>query len=50
VKLAIEDELGEGLPEPYTEEQYKAKCSVLFEHVYEAYQGDGASVFGDAAA
>ena len=27
---------------------YKAKCSVLFEHLYESYQGDGESVFSVA--
>ncbi len=48
VKLAIEDELGEGLPEPYSEEHYRAKCNVLFEHVYEAYVGEGNSVYSAA--
>ena len=45
VKLAIEDTLDEGLPRAYTKELYSAKCDVLFEHVYESYQGDGRSVY-----
>ena len=48
VQLAIEDTLDEGLPRAYTPETYQAKCSVLFEHLYENYQGDGESVFSVA--
>ncbi|MEI6352245.1 MAG: type I restriction enzyme endonuclease domain-containing protein, partial [Verrucomicrobiota bacterium] len=48
VQLAIEDALDEGLPRAYTPETYKAKCSALFEHLYESYQGDGESVFSAA--
>jgi len=47
--LQIEDTLDE-LPPAYDKELYEAKCTSLFEHVYEAYQGDGASVYVDAAA
>jgi len=25
------------------------KCSALFEHVFESYQGEGASIYGSAA-
>lgn len=49
IRLEIEDLLDK-LPRAYDKELYEAKCSSLFEHVYEAYRGDGASVFGDAAA
>lgn len=45
VRLAIEDTLDDGLPRAYTKDLYQAKCSVLFEHVYESYLGDGASVY-----
>lgn len=45
VRLAIEDTLDEGLPPAYTKELFASKTDVVFEHVYEAYQGDGASVF-----
>lgn len=37
VKLVIEDTLDEGLPRVYTPELYTAKCSRLFEHVYERF-------------
>jgi type I restriction enzyme R subunit len=37
LKLAIEDTLDLGLPAAYTPELYTAKCSALFEHVYESY-------------
>jgi len=49
VRLAIEDVLDEGLPKPYGTEDYEKKCSSIFEHVYESYQGDGRSVFSEAA-
>jgi len=29
--------------------QYQSKCATLFEHEYESYLGDGASVYRDAA-
>ena len=45
VRLAIEDTLDEGLPRAYTKEIYASKCDSLFEHVYEAYRGEGQSVF-----
>jgi type I restriction enzyme R subunit len=48
VRLAIEDMLDEGLPRAYTKDVYSAKCSALFEHVYESYLGDGRSVYAEA--
>jgi type I restriction enzyme R subunit len=48
IHLAIEDTL-EGLPRAYTKDLFAKKSAVLFEHVYEAYAGDGRSVF-DATA
>jgi type I restriction enzyme R subunit len=48
VRLAIEDTLDDGLPRTYTKELYNTKCEVLFEHVYESYQGDGQSVYAEA--
>ena len=41
VRLAIEDALDEGLPRAYSKELYQTKCSAVFEHVYESYQGEG---------
>lgn len=49
VRIAIEDTLDAALPRAYSKEIYQAKCNTLFEHVYEAYQGDGASVYSEAA-
>jgi type I restriction enzyme R subunit len=43
VRLAIKDTLDDGLPRAYTPELFEAKCSTLFEHVFEHY-GDGAAV------
>ena len=38
VRLAIEDELDEGLPRAYSPELYQQKCSAVFEHVFETFQ------------
>jgi len=45
VLAAIQDTLDEELPAPYTEDIYRKKVAAVFEHVYESYQGEGASVF-----
>src|SRR5581483_2384467 len=45
VRLEIENALDEGLPPAYTKELFESKCGVIFEHVFEAYQGEGHSVF-----
>src|SRR5262249_17072181 len=45
VRLAIEDALDEGLPRVYSKEVYETKCTAVFEHVYESYQGEGKSVY-----
>lgn len=49
VRLTIDDTLDDGLPRTYTKDLYEAKCNAVFEHVYEAYRGEGNSVFNDAA-
>ena len=49
VRLAIENTLDNGLPHAYTKELFKSKSAALFEHAYEAYRGEGASIFSDAA-
>ena len=49
VRVAIEDELDRGLPQAYTRDIYGRKCSQVFEHVYENYFGEGASIFSTAA-
>jgi type I restriction enzyme R subunit len=45
VRLAIEDALDEGLPRAYTPELFEQKVAVVFEHVYDSYQGEGRSVY-----
>lgn len=45
VKIEIENALDAGLPRAYTKELYEAKCSAVFEHVYQSYQGEGRSVY-----
>jgi type I restriction enzyme R subunit len=45
LKLAIEDTLDSGLPRAYSPEIYQAKCSALFEHVYESYPERDAGVY-----
>ncbi|MGH8544086.1 MAG: type I restriction enzyme endonuclease domain-containing protein [Gammaproteobacteria bacterium] len=45
VRLAIEDALDDGLPRAYSKELYQTKCTAIFEHVYESYQGEGRSVY-----
>jgi type I site-specific restriction-modification system R (restriction) subunit len=49
LKLAIEDALDNGLPRAYTKELYRQKCAVLFEHVYENYNGEGRGAYSQAA-
>jgi type I restriction enzyme R subunit len=45
VRLAIEDTLDAGLPKNYSRDLFQAKCTAVFEHLYENYQGEGASTY-----
>jgi len=45
VKIEIENALDAGLPRAYSKDIYEAKCSAVFEHVYQSYQGEGRSVY-----
>jgi len=45
VKLEIEKQLDEGLPESYTTAEYNDKCVVVFQHFYDNYYGDGKSIY-----
>jgi len=49
VRLAIEDALDDGLPRAYSKELFQTKCTKVFEHVYESYQGEGKSVYSTSA-
>ncbi|MGH8725850.1 MAG: type I restriction enzyme endonuclease domain-containing protein, partial [Burkholderiales bacterium] len=44
VRIEIEDAL-DALPPGYGKDLYETKCNTLFEHVYEAYAGEGRSVY-----
>jgi type I restriction enzyme R subunit len=48
VRLMIEDTLDDGLPRAYTKDLFKAKSDSLFEHIYEAYVGEGKSIYSAA--
>jgi type I restriction enzyme R subunit len=43
VQVAIEQVL-EKLPQVYTDNLYKEKCGVVYQHVYDSYYGVGESV------
>lgn len=49
LRLAIEDALDSGLPQAYTPELYRQKCSAVFEHVYESYPERNAGVYAQVA-
>ena len=45
VRLAIDETLDTGLPRAYTPPIFTEKSSRLFEHVFETYASEGASIF-----
>lgn len=45
VKLAIEDVFDAELPRAYPKDVFEQKCALVFEHVYEKYEGEGKSVY-----
>lgn len=47
VRLCIEQELDQ-LPKAYTSEIFERKCDRAFQHVYEAYAGEGRSIYASA--
>lgn len=49
LRLAIEDALDSGLPQTYTPELYRQKCSAVFEHVYESYPERNVGVYAAVA-
>ncbi|GAB6061169.1 HsdR family type I site-specific deoxyribonuclease [Desulfonatronum parangueonense] len=48
VRVTIEKVLDAGLPRIYTPELFNQKSSAVYQHVYDAYFGDGGSVYGSA--
>ena len=49
VQVAIEDTLDQGLPDVYDRALFSRKSAAVFEHVFSAYQGDGRSIYEEAA-
>ena len=49
VQVTISETLDEGLPEVYDANLFAEKTAAVFEHVFSAYQGDGRSIYEEAA-
>lgn len=45
VRYTIETVLNDQLPRVYSKELYAAKCDAVYQHVYEAYMGQGQSLY-----
>ena len=45
VRVTIEKQLDEGLPDAYTPELFRQKASAIFQHMYASYYGEGRSVY-----
>ena len=48
LRMTIEDTLDAGLTRAYSPEMYQAKCSALFEHMYEKYPERDEGVYSSA--
>ena len=46
VRYTIENILDHQLPRAYSKELYDQKCNVVYQHFYDAYLGQGKSVYG----
>ena len=44
VQMAIEETLDK-LPQTYTKDIYSQKCGVVYQHIYDAYYGEGKSIY-----
>jgi len=45
VRVTIETALDAGLPPKYEKEVYDTKCSEVYSHIYDAYSGEGKSIY-----
>ena len=45
VRVEIEKQLDDGLPNAYTRKLFLIKCQMIFQHFYDNYYGDGKSVY-----
>ena len=48
VRMCIEEELDK-LPPTYETELWRTKCDLVFQHVFDAYAGEGRSIYEEAA-
>ena len=46
VRITVEEILDQ-LPRTYTTELYVKKCDLVFQHFYEAYRGQGQSLYSE---
>jgi type I restriction enzyme R subunit len=49
VKVEIEKELDQGLPQKYDAGRFREKADAVYGHVFDSYWGDGRSVYSAAA-
>src|SRR5690606_35876508 len=49
VRVGIEETLDECLPDVYDRALFARKSTAVFEHVFSAYEGNGRSIYGQAA-
>ena len=45
VRLAVENILDKGLPQPYTPELFNQKSEAIYQHIYDSYYGEGKSIY-----
>lgn len=50
VRLTVENILDDELPQPYTPELFNQKSEAVYQHIYDAYYGEGKSVYTDGSA
>ncbi len=47
VRVTIEKELDVGLPNSYDKQEFGEKCNIIFQHFFDNYFGEGASVYAE---
>ena len=45
VRVTIETALDAALPPKYEKEDFDDKCRSVYDHIYEAYSGEGKSIY-----
>lgn len=45
IRVLIEKELDKGLPSSYGRQEFSEKCSLIFQHIYDNYFGEGNSIY-----